>query len=173
MSEPIMVEPTSPTAGKVIKLWMPRNIFWLGIFLGWPTSLVLSIINWFRMGLWKKAFTFIGVGLLVAILFFSTSFKLPENSSSFPLLLFNFLLLFSFQSLMKIDFNALGYTNANVKPAGIGWGILIGILTLAVLFGGLLLILMTIDLVNFYLIPTPNALTGLPLRAASLLFLRS
>jgi hypothetical protein len=158
MNEPGTIDPTTPptAAGPMIRLWTPKSIFWLGIFLGWPTSLVLSIINWFRMGLWKKALVFSGGGLVAIILFFYASYKLPESASRFPLLALNILFLASLQTLMKIDFTVSGYPNANFKPAAIGWGILIGILTLAVLFGGLLVVYVLVELVKYFLAPVPT-----------------
>ncbi len=163
MNEPGMVEPPSPAAAAapVIKLWTPRNIFWLGVFLGWPTSLVLCIINWFRMGLWKKAFIFIPVGLVTIIIFFWTSAQLPDNASQLPLLLINLLLLFSFQALMNIDFRSLGFSSASFRKAGVGQGILIGILTLLVLFASLFVVSVFIEMVKIFLNPSPiNPLPG-------------
>ncbi len=158
MSEPGWIEPTPPslTPIRVIKVWTPKNIFWLGIFLGWPTALALCIINWFRMGLWKKAVIFIGGGLVGLILFFGASFKLPENASSFPFLVLNLLLLVSFQSLMKIDITSSVYPNVRFKKAGIGWGILVGILTLGVIFGSLVIIFVLLDLLNIFQVPNPT-----------------
>jgi hypothetical protein len=158
MTEPGPIDPTTTpaAANPTIRLWTPKNIFWLGIFLGWPASLVLSVINWFRMGLWKKALIFSGGGLVALILFLAASYKLPENASRFPLLALNILFLASLHTLMKIDFTASGYSNAGIRKASIGWGILIGILTLAVLFGCVFLTVTLVELVKFFLAPVPT-----------------
>lgn len=153
MSEPMAIETTSPTTGQVIKLWTPKNIFWLGFFLGWPTALVLCIINWFRMGLRKKGFVFIGGGLVALVLFFTANSAFPGNSSTLPLFILNLLLLASLQSLMNTDLMILGYPNANYRQAGIGLGILIGILTLVIIFGGTFIIVIIIELVKIILAP--------------------
>ena len=154
MSLPDSTEPTSlPTPARVIELWTPRAIFWLGVFLGWPTALVLCVINWFRMGQTKKALAFTGGGLVGLVLFLVTSFKMPLDSDRLPLLVLNIFLLIAFQALMVIDFNASGYPNSSFKKAGIGLGILIGILTLAVIFLSLVFIILSIELVKLVLIP--------------------
>ena len=157
MSDSNLIEPVSPPtpASREIKLWSPKNIFWLGFFLGWPTSLVLCIINWFRMGLRKKAFIFSGGGLVAMILFFTASMEMPESSSRFPLVILNLLLLASLQSLMNNDFTSLGYTSASYRPAGIGWGILVGVLTLAAIFASIFIIVILVELVKMIFTPAP------------------
>ena len=78
---------------------------------------------------------------------------MPLDSDRLPLLVLNIFLLIAFQALMVIDFNASGYPNPSFKKAGIGLGILIGILTLAVIFLSLVFIILSIELVKLVLIP--------------------
>lgn len=140
-------------SSNVVTLWTPKNIFWLGVFLGWPSALVLCIINWFRMGLWKKAFIFTGVGMVALILYIIAMLKLPEGTNRYPLLAIQIFLLVCFQALMNLDFLSFGYPNEHYRQASIGRGILIGILTLVLLVASVFVASIFIEVVKAIMNP--------------------
>lgn len=162
MTEQALMESAapSPTLNRVVSLWTPKNIFWLGLVFGWPSALVLCIINWLRMGLWKKALFFALGGLVGLVLFLVFSAMLPENTSRFPMLVINISLLASFQALMNMDFVNFGYPNANYKHAGVGWGILVCLAALVIWVVSAFVVFFVIEMISYILAPTP--ITPLP-----------
>lgn len=58
-----------------IKLWTPNTIGTLTFFLGFPAGIILATINWIKMGMTKKIFPHILIGIagIVALIF------LPDN----------------------------------------------------------------------------------------------
>ena len=66
-----------------VKLWTPTTIGFITFFLGFPGGIVLSSINWMRMGLEKKALAHLIGGVLGALIFILLIIFLPSSIGRF------------------------------------------------------------------------------------------
>jgi hypothetical protein len=71
----IEISPSLSQPKPTIKLWTPNTIGTLTFFLGFPGGITLAAINWIKMGMKRKAFAHILLGI-VGIL---TLFLLPDS----------------------------------------------------------------------------------------------
>lgn len=71
----IEISPSLSQPKPTIKLWTPTTIGVLTFFLGFPAGIVLATINWIKMGMTRKVFPHILIGIagVVAVIF------LPDN----------------------------------------------------------------------------------------------
>lgn len=166
MSEPITIDPSlsesipvqSSAPAKVIKLYTPDMVFWLGLFLSLPSALVLCAINWFRLGKRARALTYLAIGSLgvLAVTLFTVFYATDRQLSSMRCLTLglNLVLLGLLQSQMRTDFSQIQFPSPVYQKESLGRGILISVLTLAGLFVIVFLVSMAISLVAALLTPS-------------------
>ena len=130
MSIEILQPSLEPT--RTIKLWTPNTIGTLTFFIGFPAGITLASINWFKMGLKRKAFINILTGMIgiVAIYF------IPENLTRSIALVINLGFVAYIRYQMKADIESI--TDYKVENAhwvsGFLYSILVWTPILAVIF---------------------------------------
>ncbi len=75
-----MSEQLASPSVPAIKLWTPRVILFVSVFLSWPGGIVLASLNWFRMGITKKATTHLIAGIVGTLALLVMLFFLPGQA---------------------------------------------------------------------------------------------
>jgi hypothetical protein len=154
MEEPISspaIQPSTP-ASPPVKLWSPSAIGWITFFLGFPAGVVLASINWFRMGMRDKAIMHLVGGGLGTFLFIFIIISSSGSSSGLSLLV-NLGIIYYLAEQMKADIQLYRATGIPVQDAdGLG-GCLIGVATLLVFIGVIVMIVFVLAVLG---VPLPN-----------------
>ena len=129
MSDQLSATPVQPSmpSSPPVKLWTPRAVGYTTFFLGFPGGIVLTALNWMRMGLTNKAITHLvggAVGLLALVI---VLILLPGSIGTWFGLFVNLGMLFYLQNQTKKDIEAFKAGNHEVQNAHWFGGCLIGL----------------------------------------------
>ena len=132
-----------------VKLWSSRLIGFATFFFGFPSGIVLSSINWSRMGLKKKmAYHLVGGLMGIFVIVISLAF-VPERRARGVVGLVNFGMSFYLGDQAKKDIEAFKAEDREVKVVHWFRGVLISLLVVACYFILIIVILSTLETLGF------------------------
>ena len=136
-----------------VKLWSSRFIGFASFFLGFPSGIALSAINWNRMGLNKKVVFHVAVGVIGIFALVIILLLLPGNRGRGLAGLVNFGMLYYLYSQTKKDTEVFKANNHIVENAHWFGGCLISLLMVGLYFFLAFLVVMVL---MFLGIPIPE-----------------
>ena len=136
-----------------VKLWSSRFIGFASFFLGFPSGIALSAINWNRMGLNKKVVFHVAVGVIGIFALVIILLLLPGNRGRGLAGLVNFGMLYYLYSQTKKDTEVFKANNHVVENAHWFGGCLISLLMVGLYFFLAFLVVMVL---MFLGIPIPE-----------------
>jgi cyanate permease len=136
-----------------VKLWTPNTIGFYTVFFGFPSGILLSSINWIRMGLNKKALYHLVAGLVGIFAIITILLIIPGNLGRGISGLINIGMAVYLNSQIKKDIAFFISNNREIQNAHWSWCCLISLLMVGFYF---LLAMIVVMVLMFLGIPIPE-----------------
>ncbi len=133
--------PASPTAPPSTKLWTPRQIAILSIFLGYPVGIVLSAVNWSRLKKTQKGIVNLIVGFGVLTIWIFTPGFISVGAGLLVLLALDLGFIYYLYRQMSADILEFRAEGGVVENAGWRGGFIVSLMVFVSIFICLLIVI--------------------------------